>query len=81
MEAFKASFLPAIITMMAIGLVILPGMMSGQILAGVNPMVAIKYQAIIMIAIVSSEVLVSYIVLMITRKELFNERDQISYSD
>ena len=78
-EAFKASFLPVVLTMNAMGIVVLPGMMSGQILAGTSPLVAIKYQIAIMFAIVTSEVLVSYIVLFMTRKELFNEMDQLQF--
>jgi putative ABC transport system permease protein len=40
-------------TMATIGLVALPGMMTGVILGGASPVVAIKYQIAIMIAIFS----------------------------
>ncbi|MCW8834560.1 MAG: ABC transporter permease [Colwellia sp.] len=55
-EGFKQSALqhalaPIIASMATTGLVTLPGMMTGQILAGADPLVAIKYQIIIMIAI------------------------------
>ncbi|EGQ7759416.1 ABC transporter permease [Vibrio vulnificus] len=50
-QAMQKSFAPILASMAATGLVTLPGMMTGQILGGASPMVAIKYQLIIMIAI------------------------------
>ncbi len=50
-EAWQASLAPTIATMSTIGLVALPGMMTGVILGGGNPMTAIKYQIAIVIAI------------------------------
>ncbi|WP_413285937.1 ABC transporter permease [Vibrio sp. MA40-2] len=49
--AMQKAFAPILASMTATGLVTLPGMMTGQILGGVNPMIAIKYQLIILIAI------------------------------
>ncbi len=50
-ESFQAALSPTIATMMTIGLVSLPGMMTGVIMGGNDPMLAIKYQIGIMIAI------------------------------
>ncbi|MGR5320846.1 ABC transporter permease [Vibrio alfacsensis] len=50
-EAIRKSLAPILASMATTGLVTLPGMMTGQILAGSNPMIAIKYQLIIMLAI------------------------------
>lgn len=50
-EAIRKSLAPILTSMATTGLVTLPGMMTGQILAGSNPMIAIKYQLIIMLAI------------------------------
>ncbi|WP_076410051.1 ABC transporter permease [Shewanella sp. UCD-KL12] len=50
-SALKQSFAPILASMTTTGLVTLPGMMTGQILGGSDPMVAIKYQLIILIAI------------------------------
>lgn len=50
-ETFLAAMRPGIAGMMTMGLVSLPGMMTGQMLGGSSPMVAIKYQIAIMIAI------------------------------
>ncbi|MGR5350430.1 ABC transporter permease [Vibrio mediterranei] len=49
--ALQKSLAPILATMATTGLVSLPGMMTGQILGGTNPIIAIKYQLIIMIAI------------------------------
>ena len=50
-DACQAALLPTIATIATIGLVALPGMMTGVILGGASPMTAIKYQIGIMIAI------------------------------
>jgi len=50
-HACRAALLPTVATMATIGLVALPGMMTGVILGGADPMTAIKYQISIMIAI------------------------------
>lgn len=49
--AMRAGFMPIINAMAATGVVSLPGMMSGQILAGVDPGEAVKYQIMIMLLI------------------------------
>lgn len=50
-ESFIAAISPTMASIATIGLVALPGMMTGQILGGSNPMVAIKYQIAIMFGI------------------------------
>lgn len=50
-DALRSGFMPIINSMAAIGLVSLPGMMTGQILAGVNPVDAVKYQLLVMFLI------------------------------
>ncbi len=46
--AMQAALIPIINSLFAVGLVSLPGMMTGQILSGVSPMVAAKYQIVVM---------------------------------
>jgi UDP-glucose/iron transport system permease protein len=46
--ALQASLIPVINSLFAVGLVSLPGMMTGQILSGVSPLVAAKYQIVVM---------------------------------
>lgn len=47
--AFSASMIPQINALLAVGLVSLPGMMTGQILSGVSPLVAVRYQIVVMV--------------------------------
>jgi putative ABC transport system permease protein len=61
-NAFDASIVPTINSMVGMGIVILPGMMTGQILSGTSPLIAIKYQIAIMLAIMGS---VSFSVLIL----------------
>ncbi len=60
-KALHASLLPQLLTVASIGVVSLPGMMTGQILGGASPLVAIKYQMMIMISIFSGVSLTDYI--------------------
>ena len=46
--AFRASLIPITNSLFAVGLVSLPGMMTGQILSGVSPLVAARYQIMVM---------------------------------
>ncbi len=50
-DAVRAGLIPTINSMSAIGLVFIPGMMTGQILSGVPPMEAVKYQLLVMFLI------------------------------
>ncbi|NKB99120.1 MAG: ABC transporter permease [Pseudomonadales bacterium] len=52
--AMDAAMIPQINALLAVGLVSLPGMMTGQILSGVEPLVAVKYQIVVMCMIFSS---------------------------
>jgi putative ABC transport system permease protein len=52
--AFQAAMIPVVNSLFAVGLVSLPGMMTGQILSGVSPMIAARYQIIVMCMIFSS---------------------------
>lgn len=46
--AFRASLIPITNSLFAVGLVSLPGMMTGQILSGVSPLIAVRYQIMVM---------------------------------
>lgn len=52
--ALQAAMIPVINSLFAVGLVSLPGMMTGQILSGVSPFVAAKYQIVVMCMIFGS---------------------------
>jgi putative ABC transport system permease protein len=46
--AFRTSMIPVINSFLAVGLISLPGMMTGQILSGVSPLIAVRYQIMVM---------------------------------
>jgi len=52
--AFRASLIPQINSFLAVGLVSLPGMMTGQILSGVDPVIAVRYQIMVMFMVLGS---------------------------
>ncbi len=52
--SYKAAFIPTINALFAVGLVSLPGMMTGQILSGVDPLIAVRYQMMVMLMILGS---------------------------
>ena len=52
--AFQAALIPLVNSLLAVGLVSLPGMMTGQILAGTSPLIAARYQIVVMCMIFSS---------------------------
>ena len=47
-QALKAGLIPIFNSLLAVGLVSLPGMMTGQILSGISPLIAVRYQIIVM---------------------------------
>lgn len=46
--AFQASIIPVVNSLLAVGLVSIPGMMTGQILSGISPLIAAQYQVMVM---------------------------------
>ncbi len=71
-NALKAGMIPSINSMMGVGVVFIPGMMTGQILAGVDPMMAVRYQIVVMLMLVGSTAVSSLAVLTICRKRCFS---------
>ncbi len=52
--SYKSALIPIINSLFAVGLVSLPGMMTGQILSGVDPLIAVRYQMMVMLMILGS---------------------------
>jgi len=69
-KAFKASMIPQINSLLAVGLVSLPGMMTGQILSGVDHLIAVRYQIMIMSIILSSSGISIIIYFLLKRKSM-----------
>ena len=68
-SALNAATIPVINSLFAVGLVSLPGMMTGQILSGVSPLIAVRYQIMIMTMILGTTGLGAAIMLyLLTRR-------------
>lgn len=52
--AFSSAIIPQVNTFLAVGLVSLPGMMTGQILSGIDPIIAVRYQIMVMAMVLGS---------------------------
>lgn len=76
-HAFDAAILPTINSMVGMGIVFLPGMMTGVILSGASPLVAIKYQIAIMLGIAGSVSLTVILFLYYGYKTFFNNHAQL----
>lgn len=76
-NSFDAAILPTVNSMVGMGIVFLPGMMTGQILSGTSPTTAIAYQIAIMFGILGSVALTVIIMLQLGYRTFFNEEDQL----
>jgi putative ABC transport system permease protein len=75
-EAVRTGMIPTINSMVVAGIVSLPGMMTGQLLAGVDPIQAIKYQIVIFFLLASGTALGTVGVALSGYQRLFNSRHQ-----
>ncbi len=76
-HAFDAAILPTINNMVGMGIIFLPGMMTGVILSGSSPVTAIKYQIAIMLGITGSVAFSVIIFLFMGYRAFFNKRLQL----
>lgn len=76
-QALETALLPTMNSMLGMGIISLPGMMTGQILSGTLPMTAILYQIAIMIAICAAVCLTVFCSLYFGYRTLCNSRHQI----
>lgn len=78
-KTLEIAITPILTTVSAMGLVSLPGMLTGQILGGVDPLIAVKYQMAMMFTIFGSVFISNIILIIVMRKKLINEYGQIKY--
>jgi putative ABC transport system permease protein len=76
-DALKATLNPMLATMGTMGIVSLPGMMTGQILGGSFPTVAIKYQIAVMLGIFTSMAIGAALNIHLAVRIAFDERDML----
>lgn len=76
-NSIKTGMTPTIDSAKTLGIVSLPGMMSGLILAGVSPINAVKYQIMVTFMLVSTTSIASFTAAFIGYRSFFNDRDQL----
>jgi putative ABC transport system permease protein len=71
-QAVRAGMIPTLNQMAVVGIVSLPGMMTGQVLAGQSPLQAVRYQIVIMFLIAASSALGTVLAVLLTYRRLFS---------
>jgi putative ABC transport system permease protein len=79
-HAVRTGLIPIVNSMMVVGLVSLPGMMTGQLVSGTAPIQAVKYQIVIMFLIASATALGTVAVVLLSFLRLFNEDHQFLHA-
>ncbi|MCL2882323.1 MAG: ABC transporter permease [Coriobacteriia bacterium] len=78
-QALETALLPTLNSMIGMGIISLPGMMTGQILSGTMPMTAILYQIAILVAISAVTCLAVFCSLFFGYRTLYNKRAQMMF--
>ena len=73
-NALRAGLIPTINSMAAAGIVFIPGMMAGQILAGADPVTATGYQIVVMLMVAAATALGSLVALLLTYHRRFSKQ-------
>ena len=76
-DSVRSGLIPIINAMAAAGIVSLPGMMTGQILAGADPLEAVKYQILIMFMIAAATGFGTMAAVWFASRRLFDERHRL----
>ncbi len=76
-SAIRAAMIPTINAMLAVGIVQLPGMMTGQILSGTSPLIAVKYQVVVMLMITCAVALSSFLFLQLAVRRYLTAAHQL----
>jgi len=78
-ESTRTAMIPILNTMSVAGIVSIPGMMTGQLLAGAEPVEAVKYQIMIMFVIAGAIGIGVILSLLLTYRQVTNEDHQIEW--
>lgn len=76
-SAVRGTLIPTLNSMFTVGLVHLPGMMTGQILGGSAPAVAAKYQIVVMFMITSTVMITALILMYLLQRRIFSSAHQL----
>ena len=74
--ALQAALIPVVNSLFAVGLVSLPGMMTGQILSGISPLIAVRYQIMVMCMIFSSSIISGATFLVLIKPMLLKDKHE-----
>lgn len=77
LKSIQASMIPTIESQKTIGLVQLPGMMSGQIIAGADPIQAVQFQLLVVFLLLATAAMTSVLLGFLSYRSLFTERMQL----
>lgn len=77
LTSIKASMIPTIESQKTMGLVQLPGMMSGQIIAGADPVQAVQFQILVLFLLLTTATVTSILLGFLSYPSLFNKRMQL----
>lgn len=77
-ESLRAAMMPTINSMMTVGLVQLPGMMTGQIISGVSPLDAVRYQIVVMLMIAAATAVTAIAAAFGALRVFFTPAEQLS---
>ena len=80
-QAVRTGTIPIVNSMMVVGIVSLPGMMTGQLLAGVEPVQAVKYQIVIMFLIAAATSLGTVAVVLLGYRRLFDADHRFLFAE
>jgi len=76
-RAIVAAMIPAVNSLAVVGIVSLPGMMTGQILAGTDPTLAVRYQLVVAFMLVAATAITAAGVVLWYRRTFFSPADQL----
>jgi putative ABC transport system permease protein len=76
-NAMRAGIIPSINSMMGVGIVFIPSMMTGQILAEADPLQAIRYQIIVIVMLAGSTAIGTLLVVYLVRKKCFGPGERL----
>ncbi|KMY53748.1 membrane protein [Bacillus sp. FJAT-27231] len=80
-DVIRASMIPTIESTKTMGLVQLPGMMTGQIIGGADPAEAVRFQLVIVFSLLAAAALTSIILSRLVYPALFNEYEQLIFKE
>ena len=76
--AFRAGMLPTLNSMATVGIVSIPGMMTGQVLAGVDPMTSMAYQIVVMLMLSAATAIGTIISMIICYRHAFDGQEALA---